>query len=50
MGRVLRHLAEKGVQPVGKVQEYSYGRFAWIVDGEGNRVEFWEPPAASSAE
>ena len=21
-----------------------YGRFAWIIDPEGNRVELWEPP------
>ena len=50
LGRVLRHLAEKGVRPVGEVEEYSYGRFAWIVDGEGNRVELWEPLSESSAE
>lgn len=24
--------------------DFSYGRFAWIVDPEGNRVELWEPP------
>ena len=22
----------------------SYGRFAWITDPEGNRIELWEPP------
>jgi hypothetical protein len=25
------------------LEEYSYGRFAWIVDGDGNRIELWEP-------
>jgi predicted enzyme related to lactoylglutathione lyase len=23
------------------------GRFGWVVDPEGNRVELWEPPRAS---
>jgi len=22
-----------------------YGKFAWIKDGEGNRIELWEPPS-----
>lgn len=25
------------------VQEESYGKFAWFIDPEGNRVELWEP-------
>ena len=27
--------------------DFSYGRFAWITDPEGNRVELWEVPTAS---
>jgi len=23
---------------------YDYGRFAWIMDPEGNKIELWEPP------
>lgn len=26
------------------IEEYEYGRFAWIMDPEGNRVELREPP------
>ena len=26
-----------------KVEDYDYGRFAWITDLEGNRIELWEP-------
>ena len=26
-----------------KREDYDYGRFAWIVDPEGNRVELWQP-------
>ncbi len=28
---------------VHKVEDYDYGRFAWVSDPEGNRVELWEP-------
>lgn len=27
------------------VEESEYGKFAWVMDPEGNRVELWEPPA-----
>jgi predicted enzyme related to lactoylglutathione lyase len=25
-------------------EDYDYGRFAWITDPGGNRIELWEPP------
>ncbi len=28
--------------PVDKVEEYDYGRFTWIQDPEGNRIELFE--------
>jgi predicted enzyme related to lactoylglutathione lyase len=28
---------------VHKVEDCDYGRFAWVTDPEGNRVELWEP-------
>lgn len=42
---LLEHLARSGVQILPQREEYDYGRFAWIVDPEGNRVELWEPPS-----
>lgn len=40
----LARLADHGVQPVGEVQDMDgFGRFAWIEDLEGHRVELWEP-------
>src|SRR5687768_9228250 len=36
-------LKEDGVQMAGEMQEYEYGKFAWIVDPEGNKIELWEP-------
>lgn len=31
------------VDPKG-IEASEYGKFAWIKDGEGNRIELWEPP------
>ena len=43
---LLARLRAAGVQVDSKVDESEYGRFGWIMDPEGNRVELWEPPAA----
>ena len=40
--RMLDQLRRAGVA-VEKVQDFDYGRFAWINDPEGNRIELWEP-------
>jgi catechol 2,3-dioxygenase-like lactoylglutathione lyase family enzyme len=40
--RMLVQLRSKGVT-VEKVEDYDYGRFAWVTDPEGNRIELWEP-------
>lgn len=45
----LKDLAAKGIEPI-KRQDESYGKFAWIRDLDGNRVELYQPlipPAAS---
>lgn len=45
---LVEKLAAEGVEidPKGVVRE-EYGKFAWILDPEGNRIELWEPPAGS---
>ena len=40
---LLRQLEAAGVEIDLHQQNDQYGRFAWIVDPEGNRVELWEP-------
>jgi catechol 2,3-dioxygenase-like lactoylglutathione lyase family enzyme len=40
--KMLLQLRQNGVI-VEKVEDYDYGRFAWITDPEGNRIELWEP-------
>lgn len=41
---LVKALREEGVQVDDKVEEHEYGKFGWITDPEGNRVELWEPP------
>ena len=41
---LLAALREEGVEVDPKREDYDYGRFAWIMDPEGNRIELWEPP------
>jgi predicted enzyme related to lactoylglutathione lyase len=43
---LLAKLADSGVRIDPKREDYPYGRFAWIWDLEGNRVELWEPSQA----
>jgi predicted enzyme related to lactoylglutathione lyase len=40
--RMLAQLRRAGVA-VEKVEDHDYGRFAWITDPKGNRIELWEP-------
>lgn len=40
--RLLAQLRRDGVVEE-KVENTDYGRFAWITDPEGNRIELWEP-------
>jgi len=44
---LLAVLREEGVEIEPKREDYDYGRFAWIMDPEGNRIELWEPPKRS---
>jgi predicted enzyme related to lactoylglutathione lyase len=37
-------LRAAGAQVEGRQEESEYGRFAWVTDPEGNRVELWQPP------
>jgi predicted enzyme related to lactoylglutathione lyase len=48
MDAVLEALKAEGVE-VAKREDSEFGRFAWIVDPEGNRIELWEPPKEDSA-
>jgi len=36
-------LEKEGVTLVGEMQSFEYGKFAWIMDPDGNKIELWEP-------
>jgi predicted enzyme related to lactoylglutathione lyase len=38
-------LREEGCNVLDKVEDSEYGKFAWVIDPEGNKVELWQPPA-----
>jgi len=42
LGEVLSHLKSKGVA-IEKTAEDPYGKFAWVKDPDGNKIELWEP-------
>jgi predicted enzyme related to lactoylglutathione lyase len=42
---LLKALKEEGVEIEPHRENYDFGRFAWIMDPEGNRIELWEPSA-----
>ena len=48
---LLEELRAAGVWIDERREEYAYGRFAWIQDPEGTRIELWEPlrPASGSS-
>ena len=43
LDRMLAQLRANGVTVEPKIAEEVNGRFAWIVDPEGNKIELWEP-------
>ena len=40
---LIKTLRDEGVTIVGDMQTYEYGKFAWILDNENNKIELWEP-------
>jgi catechol 2,3-dioxygenase-like lactoylglutathione lyase family enzyme len=42
---MLERLSKAGVKIDPKRQDAPYGRFAWIYDPDGNKIELWQPLA-----
>lgn len=42
---LIKALKEEGCNVLDKVDESEYGKFGWVIDPEGNKVELWQPPA-----
>jgi catechol 2,3-dioxygenase-like lactoylglutathione lyase family enzyme len=45
MDALLDRLGKEGVKIDPKRMNESYGRFAWIYDADGNKIELWQPVA-----
>lgn len=41
--KLLDKLKAEGVTLVGTPEDYDYGKFGWIMDIDGNKIELWEP-------
>ena len=42
---LLEQLRREGVEVIDQIEEGEYGRFGWIIDPEGTKIELWEPPS-----
>jgi len=46
---VLDALKEEGCNALDRFDESDYGKFGWVINLEGNKVELWEPPAGGES-
>ncbi|MBI4912142.1 MAG: VOC family protein [Acidobacteria bacterium] len=44
---LLQALRAEGCEVLEKTEASEFGKFGWVLDPEGNKVELWEPPAGS---
>ena len=47
--KLLAELRREGVRVDRKMEKLAYGKFGWVTDPEGNRVELWEAPRTYKA-
>ena len=43
LSELLKVLRNEGVHVFDETEEGDYGKFGWILDPEGNKIELWEP-------
>ena len=41
---LMKALRAEGCDVLDKIDESDFGKFGWVMDPEGNKVELWEPP------
>jgi predicted enzyme related to lactoylglutathione lyase len=44
LATLLEALRDEGCNVLEKTDDSEYGKFGWVIDPEGNKVELWEPP------
>lgn len=42
---LLAALRAEGCNVIDKTESSDFGKFGWVIDPDGNKVELWEPPA-----
>ncbi len=45
LAALLHALREEGCEVLERTDDSEFGKFGWVMDPEGNKVELWEPPA-----
>jgi len=43
LDELLKVLREEGVHVFDETEDGDYGKFGWILDPEGNKIELWQP-------
>ena len=44
LAALLQVLRYEGCDVLEKTDDSAYGKFGWVMDPEGNKVELWQPP------
>ena len=44
LAALLQSLRDEGCNVLEKTDDSEYGKFGWVMDPEGNKVELWQPP------
>ena len=44
LASLLTALRSEGCQVLDKTEDSEYGKFGWVIDPEGNKIELWQPP------
>lgn len=44
LAALLAALRSEGCTVLEKTDDSEYGKFGWVIDPEGNKVELWQPP------
>lgn len=44
LAALLKALREEGCHVLDKTDDSEFGKFGWVIDPEGNKVELWQPP------
>ncbi|HEX5344094.1 MAG TPA: VOC family protein [Duganella sp.] len=45
LAALLQALRDEGCNVLDKTDDSEFGKFGWVIDPEGNKVELWQPPS-----